>query len=122
MTQLTGEHISYILRDLSYRGLVYDGFREEILDHVCSAVEAEMAAGKCFIEAYHIVLRSFGHNSGLRKLQHEVINTQTKTRGMLKSYFKIAIRNHMKNKLYSIINVAGLAVGIASMAICSIIC
>src|SRR5258705_6687370 len=32
---------------------------------------------------------------------------------MLKSYFKIAWRNLTKNKVYSIINIGGLAVGIA---------
>ncbi|MCL4539235.1 MAG: ABC transporter permease, partial [Bacteroidetes bacterium] len=33
---------------------------------------------------------------------------------MLKNYFKIAVRNLLRNKLYSFINIAGLAVGIAS--------
>ena len=32
---------------------------------------------------------------------------------MLKNYFKIAVRNILRNKLYSFINIAGLAVGIA---------
>ncbi len=33
---------------------------------------------------------------------------------MLKNYFKIAIRNLFKNKVYSIINISGLAVGMAA--------
>ena len=33
---------------------------------------------------------------------------------MLKSYFKIAWRNLKKNKLYSLINITGLTVGIIS--------
>ena len=33
---------------------------------------------------------------------------------MLKNYLKIAVRNILRNKLYSFINIAGLAVGIAS--------
>ena len=33
---------------------------------------------------------------------------------MLKSYFKIAIRNIFKNKLYSFVNIAGLAIGMAA--------
>ena len=32
---------------------------------------------------------------------------------MLKNYLKIAIRNISKNKLYSFINIAGLAIGMA---------
>ncbi len=34
-------------------------------------------------------------------------------KGMLKNYFKIAVRNILRNKLYSFINIAGLSVGIA---------
>ncbi len=34
--------------------------------------------------------------------------------GMLSNYFKVAVRNLLRNKLFSIINIAGLAVGIAS--------
>ena len=33
---------------------------------------------------------------------------------MLKNYFKIALRNLWKNKVYSAINIAGLAIGIAA--------
>ncbi len=33
---------------------------------------------------------------------------------MLKSYFKIAIRNLFKNKIYSFVNIVGLAIGMAA--------
>ena len=33
---------------------------------------------------------------------------------MLKNYFKIAFRNLLKNKVYSIINISGLAIGMAA--------
>src|SRR6187551_3450710 len=33
---------------------------------------------------------------------------------MFKNYFKIAVRNLWKNKIYSIINIIGLAIGIAA--------
>ncbi len=32
---------------------------------------------------------------------------------MLRSYFKIALRNLWRNKVYTVINIAGLALGIA---------
>lgn len=38
----------------------------------------------------------------------------TRSKIMLKNYFKIAVRNILRNKLYSSINILGLAVGIAS--------
>lgn len=33
---------------------------------------------------------------------------------MLKTYFKLAYRNLTKDKVYSIINITGLAIGLAS--------
>ncbi|MFZ0391239.1 MAG: ABC transporter permease [Calditrichia bacterium] len=39
---------------------------------------------------------------------------------MFKSYFKIALRNLVKNKIYSIINIAGLAIGLACFILISI--
>ena len=36
---------------------------------------------------------------------------------MFKNYFLIALRNHLRNKFYTAINIAGLAIGIASCLI-----
>ena len=114
MAQLTDEHIHYIVKDLSYRGLVYDGLQEELLDHICVAVEEKMTTGMRFFEAYQQVIRSFGDTPGIRLTQDQVIHTKTKASNMFKSYLRIAFRNHMKNKFHTIINVAGLSVGIAT--------
>jgi putative ABC transport system permease protein len=48
---LTRDHIDYIIRDLNYRGIVLEGFQDEVVDHICSAIEAEMNNGKKFIDA-----------------------------------------------------------------------
>ena len=45
---------------------------------------------------------------------------QLNTYGMYKSYLKVAVRNIVKQKVYNILNVAGLAVGIASGLIIAI--
>lgn len=115
---LSNDHISYIIKDLNYRGIVADGVQDEIIDHVCSSVEAEMAAGTGFIDAYHKVLRKFGHNAGLRQTQKEIVQSDTsKTTVMLRNYFTIALRNLKKHRFYTMINVLGLAIGIASCLI-----
>jgi putative ABC transport system permease protein len=44
--KLTNEHIDYIIKDLNYRGIVAEGIDGEMIDHICSATEAEMADGK----------------------------------------------------------------------------
>lgn len=112
--QFTAEHIAYIIKDLHYRGIVYEGLQDEIVDHICSAVEAEMEQGKKFIEVYHEVLRSFGNTSGLRKTQQHTLQSENQTaKIMLKNYFTIALRTLRKHKFYSFINVLGLSVGVA---------
>ena len=41
-------------------------------------------------------------------------NTLLKDTGMFKNYFKISIRNLARHKMYSIINISGLAIGLSS--------
>lgn len=113
--KLTAEHIDYIIKDLHYRGIILENFQDEVIDHVCSAVEAKLNKGDRFVDAYHQVLRSFGHTSGLRRTQKEIIKTENQTtRLMLQSYLKIAFRTLSKHRFYSFINVTGLALGIAA--------
>jgi putative ABC transport system permease protein len=118
MARLTANHIDYIKQDLTYRGVVVEGIQEELIDHICDAVEAEMAKDVRFIEAYHGVLVSFGHTSGLRKIQWQSLQSKNqKTAFMLKNYFTIAVRNLKKHRFYTFINITGLAIGIASCII-----
>jgi putative ABC transport system permease protein len=118
MAQLTNDHIDYVIKDLTYRGVVLDGFRDEIVDHICSLTENEMSKGMRFVDAYHQVLRKFGHTHGLRQTQKQIILSENKTtRLMFRNYFTIAFRNLRKHSFYTLINVAGLAIGIASCLI-----
>ena len=115
---LTNDHIDYITKDLSYRGIVADEIQGELIDHICSAVESEMEKGTRFIEAYHHVLHRFGHNTGLRETQKETVQTKNqKATVMLTNYLIIAWRNLRKQSFYSLINIFGLAVGVAASLI-----
>lgn len=117
--QLTADHIDYIIKDVQYRGIVVEEIQNELIDHICSAVEAEMEKEKRFIDAYHIVLKRFGHTAGLRETQKQtILSENNKPKDMLKNYFTVAMRNLRKHSFYSLINVAGLSVG---LAICFII-
>jgi putative ABC transport system permease protein len=118
---LKNEHIDYISNDLAYRGIVLDGFQEEVIDHLCVLVEKEMNKGKRFIDAYHYALKKFGHTQGLRQTQQQVLKTDNQTtRLMFRNYFKIALRNLLKHRFYSLINVAGLATGVAACLVISL--
>src|SRR5262245_44525381 len=115
MAGLSQEHISFIIRDLHRRGVVLDGFEEEVIDHVCSAVESELIKGRNFKEAYDEVIKSFGNIDGLQNTQAQVVRARNRnTMSMLKNYFLVGIRNHIRQRFYTLINVAGLAVGLAS--------
>jgi len=62
----------YMINDLNYRGIVADSIEDELIDHVCSAVEEEMSKGEKFIDAYDKVLKSFGHTGRLRETQKRI--------------------------------------------------
>ena len=95
---LSSEHIDYIIKDLNYRGIVAEGVQDELIDHICSAVETELQNGVRFIDAYHKALHAFGHNSGLRETQKQILKTENKTvKLMLRNYITIALRNLRKH-------------------------
>ncbi len=111
---LTEEHINYIVRDIHFRGIVVEDLGEELVDHVSILVEKRMEQGERFIEAYDEVMKSFGNTSGIHQLQkHSIELTNNNTKLMFKNNLKIAFRNLSKQRFYTFINVAGLAVGIA---------
>lgn len=116
--QLGNEHIDYIIKDLNFRGLVLEGLQDEVIDHVCTSVERRMETGERFIDAYHQVLKSFGSTSGLRETQRQTLLFENqKPTNMLRNYFTIALRNLLKHRFYTVINITGLAIGIASCLI-----
>lgn len=118
MNMLTNEHIDFIVKDLNQRGLVLEGLQDEVVDHVCSAVEAEMAKGKRFGDAYRDVVKEFGNTAGLRATQQQTLISQHSNHGiMLKSYITIAWRNLRRQGFYTMFNIAGLAVGLAACLI-----
>lgn len=115
---LTEEHISYIIKDLNHRGILLNGFQEEVIDHVCSSVEAEMKNGIKFMDAYEKIISSFGNTEGLAEIQNETIQSRNSIfLPMLKNYLTIAFRNLNKYRFYTGINVFGLAVGVAASLI-----
>ncbi|MEL7001094.1 MAG: ABC transporter permease, partial [Bacteroidota bacterium] len=111
---LNNEHIAYIIKDITYRGIVEQDLQEELVDHICDLVETKMNNGERFIGAYNQVIKSFGQDSEIQQLQTQVIDfSNNNPKLMLKNYIKIAFRNLNRHKFYSFINVTGLAVGIA---------
>jgi len=103
------EHFDFIVKDLHRRGILLENLEDEIIDHVCAAVEDRMQKGERFIEAYETVLGSFGDTTGLQQTQKETLSVI-----MFKNYFITALRQMAKGRLYTAINAAGLSIGIAA--------
>lgn len=111
---LTEEHIDYIIKDVRYRGIVYNELDDELIDHICTLVEEKMARDMRFIDAYDQVIKSFGATKGIQQIQTQTISiNNTNPKLMIKNYFKMAMRNLQKHKFYSFINIIGLSIGIA---------
>ncbi len=112
MNQLKNEQIELIRVDMERRGLLYPPLREEIVDHICDAVEVEMARDLPFMDAYQKVLATFGPR-GLSALNDETIYS-IGTPVLLRNYFRIAWRNLRRYQLHATINLLGLVLGISS--------
>lgn len=80
MIVLTSHQVAHVQAHLAQAGL-NEGFSAELLDHLCCAIEARMAAGEDFDHALAQTLRSWP----LRQLRdlHKTIQFTTKTKPML---------------------------------------
>lgn len=111
---LGAEHIDFIIKDLHARGIILDGFQDEVIDHVCSAVSEKMTKGEKFKDAYDEVIIAFGSTAGLRQTQKEIFEHPKPKLVMFRNYLTTAFRQISKGRLYAAINAAGLAIGVAA--------
>lgn len=111
---LSSEHIDFIVKDLHTRGIILEDFQDEVIDHVCSAVEKRIEGGERFAEAYATVIRSFGNTRGLQRTQKEILTNHKSKPIMFRNYLKTALRQMSKWRLYTAINTAGLSIGVAA--------
>lgn len=96
---------------LKKKGFWYEPIFYELVDHIRIAISFKMKQGMPFIDAFESTKEEFGQG-GLERIYLQTINSLTPmTR--LRSYFKSALRNILKQRVYSIVNLLGLVLGIA---------
>jgi len=84
------------------------------------------------IERFHADVKKYGESAGRRRLAWNVIrflrpgivlrnkvSININYLPMFSNYFRVALRNAMRNKTFSAINITGLATGIVSVALIS---
>lgn len=108
MDQLTEEQIVFIEKELNKRGLSYFTLKDELLDHICSAIENDMAEGKPFEKAYEGAISYFDEQT-LQHLQRETRKAAISKRyiwrkvfryglGVAASLFFIVLVGHAKDR------------------------
>jgi putative ABC transport system permease protein len=111
--ELKRSQIDFILADLHRRGLVYQPLEEEMTDHICSVVEEKMEGGMRFMEAYQATLALFGGEEEIKTIQQQSFyNNYSNRLAMIYNHLKISYRNLIKQRFYSLINIAGLSIGL----------
>ncbi|MFK7906149.1 MAG: M23 family metallopeptidase [Chitinophagales bacterium] len=73
---LSDKQIDWIAKDLRQRGLTYHPLKEELLDHVCCAMEAKASEEESFEEVYEEVIADFGEE-GIAQTQYETLHLLT---------------------------------------------
>ncbi|MCE7993491.1 MAG: FtsX-like permease family protein [Roseivirga sp.] len=109
--ELKKSQVAFIRKDLEKRGVYYSPLQEDVVDHICTAVEAEMTMGVRFKDAYVSSLQQF-YPAEVSQLQNQTLkNLNSMT--LLSSYLRTAFRNLTKHKGYTAINLLGLTTGLA---------
>ncbi len=111
-------------RSFRYRRVFFEDDLEELERHLRDHIAWLVEQGASEKDAFHKALLSVGDHALMEaeyqkvfwaKLKHKrrFLREMISEGAMLKNYFKISLRNLKKHKGYSLINVTGLAVGLA---------
>lgn len=71
--QLTDQQILIVEKRLQETGLQYQALQEELLDHICCAIEDKLTEGYPFQDAQSVVFQAFGKN-GIKELEQQTIH------------------------------------------------
>jgi len=73
MHELSLSDIDLISRDVRSQEITFSHLSDELIDHICCDVEAEMQKGISFSEAYRIIRLKMGSGRRLKEIQEETL-------------------------------------------------
>ncbi|MEZ4971748.1 MAG: FtsX-like permease family protein [Cyclobacteriaceae bacterium] len=109
--KLKDSQIAFIEEDLHRRGITFDPLHEDLVDHICSEVEVQMARGVKFMDAYKLAVGRF-QKRGLDELNSETVSILNSF-NMIQNFLITIWRVFKRNMVYSAIRIGGLALGIS---------
>ena len=107
--ELKSAQVQWIKADLIGKGLYYQPLHEDLLDHVCVAVEEKMSAGQPFMDAYLEVIERFTQPE-IQDIQAETTQN-LKNLTMIRNYLVVGFRSLVNQRTFSLINISGLMLG-----------
>ena len=91
-----------------------DGYIEEMESHLRDVIEEKIELGKSEEEAYRISTEKIGHPDQIGTEYHKTDTRHPRFMPeLLWNYLKVAIRRIKREKGYTFVNIAGLAIGMA---------
>ncbi len=88
MAELTEKEIRRLSREIQRQGLTYTELQQELLDHLCCDVEAEMEEGLEFIKALEKVRKGMGEER-VQQIQEETLLLINQKYRMMKKFMYI---------------------------------
>lgn len=88
MYELTYLNIEFLKKEVSKSGITFSHLQEDLIDHVCCDVEAEMNNGLPFEKAYESVILKIGIG-GLQRIQEDTLYLIDKNYRTMKKTMKI---------------------------------
>jgi hypothetical protein len=88
MAELTEKEIRRLSREIERQGLTYTELQQELLDHLCCDIEAEMEEGLAFIKAFEKVRKGMGEDR-IQQIQEETLLLINQKYRMMKKFMYI---------------------------------
>jgi len=88
MAELSDKEIKILNREIDKQGLTYTQLQKELLDHLCCDIEAKMAEGIEFLQAYEEV-QSRLENNRIQEIQEETLLLINQKYRMMKKFMYI---------------------------------
>jgi hypothetical protein len=88
MYELSYANIDFLKKEVCKSGITLSHLQDELIDHLCCDVEAEMSNGIPFEKAYDMVIQKIGYH-GLQQIQEDTLYLIDKNYRIMKNTMKI---------------------------------
>ncbi len=85
MNSITIENVDFIYKDVQAKGITMDVLLDEMVDHICCSIEAEINSGITFETAYNKLMATIDSSTFINIQHQTLLSTNLKFQNMKKS-------------------------------------